>query len=246
MLATVSPSDVNHDQFFAHLCHEIRTPLNAILGLSRLLANGQCRPDQYGECTAMLNQSASLLAELLNDVLDFSKLDAGQMTLEEVPFDLEQIIHSTLQIMRPQAIEKGLALHAHCPHLPPLKGDPLRLKQVLLNLVSNAIKFTDEGFISLYVQATPDMYGDQQLRITVTDTGVGIPESRQQAVFQRFTQAETSTARHHGGSGLGLSICKLLVEAMDGTINVTSEPNAGSQFTVLLNLPTVTPITLAA
>ena len=225
------------EQLFANLCHEIRNPVHAIVGLSRVMASKQCSPERQTEYVQMLQQSASMLEELLNDVLDFSRIDAGMMELDAVPFDLARLVSETMQMIAPRAREKGLSLHMHCPELAPLVGDPLRLRQILLNLLGNAVKFTESGFVSLYTHAESDKSGSYRIRITITDTGIGIPAEKQATLFNEFRQADARIHSQYGGSGLGLAICQRLLSLMDGTISVASAPDAGSQFTVLLTLP---------
>ncbi|MFA6920731.1 MAG: ATP-binding protein [Gallionella sp.] len=230
-----APSYDKKEQLFASLCHEIRNPLNAIVGLSRIMGK-QASPERQSECLHVLEQSAAMLEELLNDVLDFTRIDAGMMALESTPLDLTLLVEETAQMVAPRAREKNVGLHVHCPVVPLLEGDPLRLRQIILNLLGNAVKFTESGFISLFVQADPAPDGSYRIRMTVTDTGIGIPEDKQGTIFDEFRQADTAISSQYGGSGLGLAICKRLLEMMGGSISVVSMPGAGSQFTALLSL----------
>ena len=218
--------------FLATIGHELRTPLNGILGMTRLLMDSVL--DQRQKAFAeTLESSAELLLGLVNDILDFSRLEADGLTLEQVSFDVADMIEELRLMMAPRAAEKGLTLGCRIAgDLPSLlTGDPLRMRQVLMNLVGNAIKFTERGSvtISLRVESVSED-GDHNLRIIVTDTGMGIAEADRTALFVEFSQADSSITRRFGGAGLGLAICKKLVTLMGGDIGFDSTEGSGSSF----------------
>jgi len=220
--------------FLANMSHEIRTPMNGIIGCTDILLDLTPSPEQHAYLVMQRN-AESLLLTIINDILDFSKLESTGFTPEQLPADLHVIISETVALMRTQAEEKGLAICAEIdPALPRwLLGDPPRLRQILLNLMGNALKFTETGSVSLAVSAEPS--GSPAIRFAVTDTGIGIPANRHHLLFQDFSQAHQAQARY-GGTGLGLAICRRLVEAMGGMIGVDSEPNRGSCFWFVLPL----------
>jgi signal transduction histidine kinase/CheY-like chemotaxis protein len=222
-------------EFLANMSHEVRTPLNGILGLTRLLADSDLSAEQ-GAYLRMVEGSAKLLLGLLNDTLDYSKLEAGRMTLAPSAFDLPQAVDEVLMPFRMAAQEKGLALQVEvAPDLPTMVlGDGARLQQVLGNLVSNAIKFTDQGWVRLRIARGNDK---DQVAFEVADSGIGISRDRQEAVFEAFQQADSSITRRYGGTGLGLAICHRLVTMMGGVLSLTSHPGRGSAFSFALPLP---------
>ncbi|HET8747164.1 MAG TPA: ATP-binding protein, partial [Ramlibacter sp.] len=220
-------------EFLAAMSHEIRTPMTGVLGMMDLLATELLAPRQQRYVDAMRSSGRHLLS-VINDILDFTRIESGRLELEEVDFQLHNVLEEVRSLAHPLAVERGLALNLETG-LPPgevVRGDPLRLRQVLLNLVSNAIKFTDRGSVTLAVARAPQADGTQRFAFEVRDTGVGIPADKIAHLFTAFTQADRSISRRYGGSGLGLAISKRLVEAMGGDIGVTSVPQQGSIFRV--------------
>jgi len=217
--------------FLASMSHEIRTPMNAIMGIADLLAKTPLSPEQ-DKYVQIFRRSGENLLNLINDILDLSKVEAAQLDLERTGFSLNDHLEKVIEMVAPRADEKGLTLAFE---IEPgtsndLVGDPTRLRQVLLNLIGNAIKFTESGGVSLRVAADGDFAVPTALRFTVSDTGIGIAQDKLTRVFERFTQADSSTTRRFGGSGLGLTISKRLVELMGGRIWATSEVEKGSTF----------------
>lgn len=223
-------------EFLATMSHEIRTPMNGVIGMAQMLEGTQQDADQRLFTDTILSSARTLLA-LINDVLDLSKLDANKMSFSRVDFDVRTCFQETLCLLQPQATEKGLLLVLDVPEDIPrlVHGDDRRIRQILLNLVGNAIKFTDAGDVrvALNIQAQGDAL---ELCFSVTDAGIGIPPDKLDHVFERFSQAETTTTRRFGGTGLGLTISRKLAKAMGGEISVTSDLEVGSCFTVTLKL----------
>jgi len=222
--------------FLATMSHEIRTPMNGVMSMAEILDQTRLSADQKS-MTKTIRQSADALLTVINDILDFSKIEAGKLDIEEIPFDLIDVIESAADLLATRAEEKALDLLVDVdPTLPArLIGDPSRIRQIVLNLASNAIKFTEEGHVEFRARAIPDT-GEgpdgavTRVRLEVTDTGIGLTEEQIGKLFQAFAQADSSTSRKFGGTGLGLSICKRLCEMMGGDIGVESRPGEGSTF----------------
>ncbi|WP_156441739.1 hybrid sensor histidine kinase/response regulator [Burkholderia sp. MSMB1078WGS] len=224
--------------FLSTMSHEIRTPLNAILGNLELIER-MALPAAAGERLRVVVSSSNALLGIINDVLDFSKIEAGQISIESIPFDAAAVVRDVAAIFEPVADAKGLLFDCIVDDGLAARylGDPTRVRQIASNLLSNAIKFTDEGDVLIEINATTDDAGRPSIAIGVSDTGIGISDVQQRKLFEPFTQADSTIARRFGGSGLGLSLCRRLVDLMDGTIDVSSVPGEGSRFVVTLPFP---------
>ncbi len=240
-------ASASKSEFLAMMSHEIRTPMNTVLGMAELLASEVPLTGRQQDHLARLRRAGDHLVHLIDDLLDLSRVEAGRLVLERIPFDLDQLVTDTIEFLQPTASAKNLELTVEKePDVPAaLLGDPRRVRQILINLLGNAIKFTEKGRVSLRVERDPLDPLPGTVRFVVSDTGMGIPPEKLGHIFSHFVQGDASTSRRHGGAGLGLSIAKRLAESMNGTIRVTSVPDQGTTFVVsipfVINATTRTP-----
>ena len=232
-------ANIAKTEFLANMSHEIRTPMNAVIGLSNILASSQPLTQKQREFIKTLQMSADSLLSLINDLLDIAKIEARTVELENVPFSLTQMVQEVISMMGVRVREKGLTFtsNSECVKQQMFMGDPTRLRQIILNLCSNAIKFTEQGGVHINIGCENNANtGDYQVYISVKDTGIGIPSDKIETIFHKFIQADSSINRKYGGTGLGLAITKTLTEIMGGSLNVESELGQGSCFTVTIPL----------
>ena len=224
-------------EFLANMSHEIRTPMNGILATIDLLEE-HITTEQTAEYLRTIRESSESLLRIINDVLDISKIESGKLELENIPFDIRRLFKDTTNLMFASATKKGLDNYLEMAEDIPevVKGDPLRLRQVLLNLLSNALKFTEEGYIKVSVRKTDETGEAVNLEIRVEDTGIGIKEDKKQQLFEKFMQADMTVSRKFGGTGLGLAIIKNIVTLMDGEVRVESDYGNGTEFIIILSL----------
>ena len=239
MLQAVQQANLERTRLFAQISHEVRTPLNGVLGFAHLLGQTELS-EQQARHLRQINQCGESLLQMVNEVLDFSRLESRTCQPERLVFDSARLAQDAMDMVLPAASQKGVTLHLeHDVQVAEVVGDPLRIKQVMLNLLANAVKFTDQGQVTLRCQGVSEPAGAWSLLIEVQDSGIGVPHSELPRLFEPFCVASDRTIQRYGGSGLGLAICKRLVDMMGGRIGVSSEPGQGSLFwfSVPVSLP---------
>jgi len=233
-------ANIAKTEFLANMSHEIRTPLNAIIGISHILSASKPLTDRQRECVDALKTSSDGLLALINDLIDITKIENSVLDLESIPFDITKMVQDVISMQADHADAQGTTLHFDEATVKrrTFKGDPSRLRQVLLNLCSNAVKFTEKGRVEISVAISPTgQSGIENVAVSVRDTGIGIAADKMESIFQKFVQANNTINRKYGGTGLGLAISKTLVEAMGGALSVSSVLGKGSEFTASFDLP---------
>jgi len=233
---SANAANIAKSEFLANMSHELRTPLNGIIGFSQILENSNLSDDQK-KYVEYINYSGTTLLQIISDILDFSKIEAGRLEIDHVPTNIDEVAQHSLNMIKPHANEKGITIEYDIDRtkLFPVYSDPLRLNQIINNLLSNSVKFTSEGTVSLKIRLLEENKKRIRCQFTVSDTGIGIKEEKQKEIFHSFTQADNSISREFGGTGLGLTISNSLLEYMDSTLEVESTYGEGSTFFFIIS-----------